>query len=474
MIDPMKGAWLVPTYGRAHDKLPRFLASCAKSGMSTPGYLLVNNDDYEANEAAYGALDLGDNWKIQLCPAQNMVGASEFGLSLIKDTADWIGWLGDDNLPETPGWDRLAIADLKGWNVVSTNDGALAPKRMNGAVVWSGDLIRAVGYAFVPGTHHFYFDDMWERLGKMTGCWHVNMDIMVRHRNIDFESKADPTSRKRDLCWPNDERAFASWERRELVGCVDRIMGLLKTYGHDVSEAPDLSEFKVMIGTPTGSGQYERLYQAGLINTMNMLKAFGAEVVHGEVPYVSDIALARNLIFGMFLRSECTHLMFIDDDMGWEPQDVVKLMLARKDFVAVAGPRKVFPPSFAVNVSDEFGRAVGVQMDPETGFLTGNYIGIGMAFTLLSHAGVKRMAESYADLGFLSASGRDEFGVFNPMIVNRRYLSEDFAYCHRWHQIGGRILVASDVSLKHVGTHVWEGSWLDQLEDKMKRERAAA
>jgi hypothetical protein len=474
MMDAQNGVWLVPTRGRVHDKLPRFLAACAKTGMTTPGRLLLNRQDYQANQASYDALDLGKNWHFAIYEEDTTAGKTESALREVLPYVEWVGWLGDDSVPETPGWDVLTINALTGWNFVSTNDGMLAPKKMHGACAWSGALVRAVGSIFVPGSNHFYMDDMWEELGRMTGCWTIHMDIMVRHRNAGFEGKNDATTSEVNTYWPNDERAFAKWKKNDLLGTVDRVVKMMESSGVDLGKAPDLTGISVMIGTPCGSGQYERLYVHGLINTMNMLKQFGAEVVHGEIPYVSDVALARNMVFGMFLRSNCTHLMFIDDDMGWQAQDVVRLLLAKKDFVAVAGPRKVYPPSYAVNVSDEHGRAAPVQMDEETGFLTGRYVGIGMAFTLLTHEGVERMADAYKDLTFVAASGREEIGVFTPMVTNRRYLSEDFAYCHRWHQIGGKIFVASDVALQHVGSHVWEGSWLNQLEAKMKSERAAA
>ncbi len=475
MINPANGAWLVPTRGRVHDNLPRFLAACAKTGMSTPGYLLLNKQDYEANQAAYDALDRGRNWQFVILEQDTTAGKTEAVIHPHLDDTDWFGWLGDDSVPETPGWDTKVVDALNGWNVVSTNDGMMAPKKMHGAVAWSVPLLKAVGYMFVPGSNHFYMDDIWEDLGNLTGCWTVLMDVMVRHRNAGYEpNRQDATSNTINTYWPNDERAFAKWKRDDRNAACDRIANLMKDHGCELGDAPDLKGVRLMIGTPTGTGQYERLYLAGLMNTFTLVRQLGGEVVHGEIPYLSDVAMARNLVFGMFLRSDCTHLMWIDDDMGWEPQSVVRLIQAKRDFVAVAGPRKVYPPSFAVNISDEHGRAVGIEMDEESGMLTGKYVGIGMAFTLLTRSGVERMAEAYKDLTFVSAAGREEIAVFNPMVVNRRYLAEDFAYCHRWHQIGGRIFIASDISLKHVGSHVWEGSWLNQLEAKMRSEKAAA
>lgn len=468
--DPQKGLWLLPTRGRAHDKLPRFLAAFRASGATTPGLLLVGVHDFSANRAAYDVLDLPPGWKIRCFNTDATAPKCQIALDglLEKPEIEWVGWLSDDGIPETSGWDMRLVAQLNGWNVISTDDGWQAPRRFNGALCWSADLLRATGYMFPPGVQHFYMDDVWETLSQMTGCWTCDMSVMVRHRHVEKDQSHDATSEKIKTFWGDDERAFGAWQRNERTAAAERILQLMRQKDRDdIGEAPDLTGIRLAICTPCGSGRYENLYVKSLINTLNIVKQFGGQVSHWEALYISDINLARAKSFGMFLRSDYTHMLFVDDDMGWRAEDVVRLLLAKKDFVAVAGPRKTLDPSFAVNVSDDHGRPIQHRLDEDTGYL--HATGVGMAFTLITHDCAERVANANPHLEFIAPDGRQEFAVFNSMVVNKRYLSEDYAFCHRWRQIGGDVLVCPDISLKHVGSKTWEGDWLTDLERKTQQ-----
>jgi hypothetical protein len=168
-------------------------------------------------------------------------------------------------------------------------------------------------------------------------------------------------------------------------------------------------------------------------------------------------------------------MMMIDDDMGWDPHDVVRLLLANKDFVAAAGPRKTDPrkdPSFAVNNADDRGQTMPIFSDASAGLI--EVTGVGMAFTLVTHHWAVRMSQSYADLAFSGPNGQDDFGIFNPIIFNKRYLAEDYAACHRWRAIGGKVLVAPWVSLQHCGRFVWSGDWMSALVASAEQQQEAA
>lgn len=470
--DPQRGLWLLPTRGRVHDKLPRFLAAFIASGATTPGLLLVGVHDFSANRAAYDALTLPVGWTIRCFNMDATAPKCQLALDglLEKPETEWVGWLSDDGIPETPNWDTRLIAQLNGWNVISTDDAWQAPKRFNGALCWSADLLRTVGYMFPPGVQHFYMDDVWETLGQMTGCWTCDMSVMVRHRHVEKEMSHDATSEKIKTFWSDDERAFGAWRRAGKIIAANKIMELMQQKGRaDIGDAPDLKGVRLAVCTPCGSGQYESVYVKSLINTLNIVRQFGGEVAHWEALYISDINLARAKSFGMFLRSDYTHMLFVDDDMGWRAEDVVRLLLAKKDFVAVAGPVKTTPMNFAVNVSDDHGRPIPHRLDEDTGYFIA--AGVGMAFTLITHHCAERMAQHYADLEFVAIDGRQEFAVFNSLVVNKRYLSEDYAFCHRWRQIGGEVLICPDISLQHVGSKIWEGDWLTDLEQKTQQAR---
>lgn len=466
-----KGLWLVPTFGRVSTNVVRFIKACVDTGATTRIVLVVDQADYATNNLAYDALDLPENMEIHVVKGGCCADATRDAMAdLFTDDVQWLGWLADDLVPVTPGWDVKAVAHLNGTNWVSTNDGRHAPVKANGSTVWSADLIRATGYLYPPGFKHMYIDTAWELLGQATRTWVCDMNILVKHEHASSSDVKDSTFAKSNSFWDNDDRAWADWQEHGKAKAIDAIFALMQQHGAQIVH-PDLSGFKVAIAVPAGDGRFEGVFLHSLRHTEAMVRAYGGQTTLLDCSYNSDLPNARCKLFGAFLRSDATHCLWIDSDQGWEPKDFVRLLLAKKDFVAVAGVRKVFPASFAVNVQTDDGKPMAIEQDATNGLLRAT--GVGMAFTCISRACAERMAQHYADLEFDSADGRAEVGLFLPMIKNRHWRSEDLAFCQRWRDIGGEIWIAPEVSLEHVGAFKWSGAWLDQLIEKSASERAA-
>lgn len=470
-MDPKSpGLWLMPTHGRVKTNVPRFFAAAQATGMTTPGVLVVDRADYEANAYDYDALDLPANWTVHVVKGGGCAAATREAMAdLFTDDIQWLGWLGDDIIPETEHWDVMTIRQLTGWNVVSSADGAHAPHKLNGISVWSGDLVRAVGYLFPPGLQHMYLDDIWEELGRATGCWQCDMSIMGRHAHASWgaEKNKDPTYVKTNSRWPEDDKAFYGWMRAEKTEAANRIFALMRESGIDLTK-PDLSGLRVMIAVPCGDGRYESVFLRSLRETEAAVRYFGGETRLMEFPYGSDIALARAKLHGAFLRSDSTHCFWIDSDQGWAAKDFVRVLLAKRDFVAVAGIRKVMPHSFAVRVADDFGRPLPIQHQARDGLIEAS--GVGFAFACITRACAERVRDANPDLRFVAADGREEYALFNPIVLNGQYYGEDYSYVHRWRQTGGKVWIAPEVSLQHVGAFCWEGAWLTELAEKADRE----
>lgn len=457
-----RGFAIVPSHGRAHTKLPRFLEALRRTNTTMPGYIVVDEDDYAANNEAYDTLDLLPNWTVLPVRGGSCGAATEEALhALLEDDTDYVAWLSDDLVPETPDWDKRVIEALTGWNVVHTNDGHDEDRSFNGATAYSADVVRAAGGLYPVGCKHFFTDTMWMELGKMLNNITYLPEVMVRHLNPAYVAGEDDATTARIYgAWNTDEAAFLKWKNTERIAMANRIGQVLVDHG--VSKAlPDLSHIHVMIATPCGSGKYERLFVNSLWSTIDALRQCGATVNFAEAPYISDIALARMKLFGQFIRTDATHMLWIDDDMQWRASDVVRLFTYNRDFVAVAGPRKVMPPSFAVRVVNEAGQPVLLKQEAETGLFEVSHV--GMAFTLITKSCAERVARAYPELECSGDDGRVEFAIFNSMVVRRRYMSEDFAFCERWRQVGGKVYVDPNISLGHVGAFVWEGSWMNHL-----------
>src|SRR5580704_10396421 len=180
------GMWLLPTRGRVHTNLPRFLRAAIATGISTPGVLILHSDDYAENRDAYDALTLPENWSLMVTDIDGALASTEWArVELTKQHfgAAWWGWLADDAIPETEGWDTRLIAHLRGWDFVTCDDRMEAPARMGTCYLFSAALVDAVGWLCLPGAHHMFSDAAWEPLGRHTKCWTCDLDIVVRHNH---------------------------------------------------------------------------------------------------------------------------------------------------------------------------------------------------------------------------------------------------------------------------------------------------
>ena len=464
--------FLLPTRGRIKH-LRRFLAAAREMGSSLPGLVIVNRDDYDANSAAYNqAITLAPmGWTIRQVDADCYGQAIRAVWDDVKDR-DWIGLVSDDLVPCSGNWDSELLKRINGWNVVSSNDGWQATTgnitvdRLHGAIMWSGKLARAVGWIFPGGLRHIFHDSVWEQLGRETGCWQVHTTIMCKHLHESLQGVTGPTIDPQSALWKHDQAWFENWMKTDKDACVARVKALMESCGVR-QVAVNFSGVKLMIGTPCASGRYETGYMQSLWATMQMLSANGVECHMAEEKFTADIALARAKIFGAFVRSPCTHLLTIDDDMSWSGDAIVRLFNAHKDFVSIAGPKKRYPLQFAASFTDDRGNPVPLQFDTTSGTME---VGeIGAAFCLITRRCAEKMASSYQELSFIGVTGEREYAVYNPMVMNGRYWSEDFAFCKRWRTLGERVYMIPDVSLGHTGSHTFTGAFLQAMEEQAAR-----
>lgn len=103
----------------------------------------------------------------------------------------------------------------------------------------------------------------------------------------------------------------------------------------------ELQKRKLFVATPMYGGQCAGMYARSIAD----LSAWCAKHNIGLQLYYlfneSLITRARNYCVDEFMRSDCTHLMFIDSDIGFNPQDVIALLAMASDdspYDIIGGP----------------------------------------------------------------------------------------------------------------------------------------
>lgn len=175
-------------------------------------------------------------------------------------------------------------------------------------------------------------------------------------------------------------------------------------------------------------------------------------------PLVGDslVSRARNTLSALFLKSDCTHLLFIDSDLVYSSEHIKRLISHDKDVVCGFYPKKQDGPlEWVCNAKLE-----GAETD-ENGLTEVRYMGTG--FMLVKRCVFDRMIGRYGDqISYHPDSKPEEtewdfwsVGVHQSPDGFRRYLSEDWFFCQRWLELGGKVYGDTKIILKHVGQAVY-------------------
>lgn len=228
----MKGLWLLPSRRRI-GKLTKFFETATQAGITTPGVVLVQKDELQELKADYESIKLPSGWKILATNGEGMGDKCREIWPAIQNL-DWVGLACDDLRPQTYGWDQKLKAFINGKNIVTCNDGQQGNTRMAGITMFSGGFLRAIGYLYAPYFWHTYMDNVWEDIGKLTGCWTYVPDVLITHdhpftnQQLD-PAKTDETTLKSYGQQTRDLAAYQIWVKNERDGVVQRVKALQST-----------------------------------------------------------------------------------------------------------------------------------------------------------------------------------------------------------------------------------------------------
>jgi len=97
---------------------------------------------------------------------------------------------------------------------------------------------------------------------------------------------------------------------------------------------------KIVIATPMYGGQCTGLFTKSLITLLGLLQANGYEPVFLDLYNESLITRARNTLTEAFLRTDATHLLFIDADQGFDAMGILQMIKEDVEVIGAAVPMK--------------------------------------------------------------------------------------------------------------------------------------
>ena len=220
-------------------------------------------------------------------------------------------------------------------------------------------------------------------------------------------------------------------------------------------------EIRLLIATHT-HGSVTPAYCQSLATATAFLAAHG--IPHAVMLFEDSLVdRGRDRAAATLLESDCTHLLFIDADIEFRPEDVIKLLAADKDFMVGAYRKKNERGEFAVSFLPD----AGVHLDqcPETGAVKIARGGTG--FMMLKREVFERLAAAMPEIAYhdYGAGGapRPMHAFFEHVVRDGRRWSEDYTFCERWRAIGGDVWLHPFIELGHWGPHPWRGSILEHM-----------
>ena len=462
--------WVLPSLNRV-EQLKRLLARLRETGVSTPGLVLLGPHQ----QPDLAGLDLPAGWRAicqdeadaSLAPAMNRVFRDHPG-------CEWYGILADDNWPETPGWDRVLVDAALAAGMAYANDRWQAPKHMRGAIAFHGDLLRAFGWWYPPCVKHSFADDFWEGIARRFGCSRYLPDVVVEHRHPLHDHRVAPDETyTRQFAWlEKDRAAFGEFMRSHDYSAIcARVAARFPSAEGDAQRArlERAKSRSVMICVPVARNPVWQ-FTLAYAETCVILEKLGIGYASRFIVGSSNLARARNVLVARALAKGMTDLLFIDDDMGWTPNDVVRLLASEREVIGAVGRKKAEKPDSDPDVwCVKFlpGSNERLRQD-EMGNVEVERIGTG--FLKIDLAVFRRLAAAHPEWKLPGDDGMDPavrenyYQFFRFGDAAQGDIGEDYVFCDRWRALGGSIWMDPTIRLTHVGDKAYSGAIVDIMQ----------
>ena len=234
----------------------------------------------------------------------------------------------------------------------------------------------------------------------------------------------------------------------------------------------------LLIATPCYGGQLTVAYVNSVLALQRACLARGIKIHFNMRSGEALITRARADMVAEFLSTEATHLLFIDADIGFAPEQVFRLLAFDAEVTAAAYPLKRIewekvrrivqsgqPDVEAATLDYVIYLEAKGPMKAHRDFVRVRYTGTG--FLMIRRSVLTQMCEAHPELRYKAAQreadllkdGPYNYALFECMIDPETglYLSEDYAFCRRWRELGGAIWLDIRSKLTHYGPYAFKG-----------------
>ena len=243
---------------------------------------------------------------------------------------------------------------------------------------------------------------------------------------------------------------------------------------------------KILIATPAYGEMFYTPYVRSIVRLQRQLMRNKWDTLFASIAYADIVESRSFLLTHWYDKTDATHLLFIDADMGYEPQLIVDMVQLRKPVVGVIYPKRQIDLNRLAELAakgENTGRAIARSHDflfrplkragkPQifNGFMEVEACGTGIM--LIERDGLKTMLEKLPELSDTGAKKKSPLAknldrlirAFDIVTVDGDRLSEDYSFCHRWRQnCGGEIWANISHQVTHLGLQRFVGRYADAM-----------
>ena len=252
-----------------------------------------------------------------------------------------------------------------------------------------------------------------------------------------------------------------------------------------------LRQQHIFIATPCYGGQIGEPYFRSMMRLCILFNKYEIPYTVSTLANESLVTRGRNTLVSFFMENpKATHLMFIDADIEFNPEDILRMVAYNKPIVCGAYPKKAvnwqsiidaarndafeetaatieghssnYVVNFQFNTDENGKRLPQVQV-------VDNLIKLkdaGTGFMLIQKDVIQKMFDNHPELKYVNDINVGKqfephmFALFDTMIdpESRRYLSEDYTFCRLWQMMGGDVYLDPRTGLNHVGHYTFKGN----------------
>ena len=252
----------------------------------------------------------------------------------------------------------------------------------------------------------------------------------------------------------------------------------------------ELKQHKLFVATPMYGGMNHGLYMKSCLDLQTTMMRYGIEIKFSFLFNESLITRARNYLVDEFLRTDYTHMLFIDSDIHFNAQDVIALLALDKDVIGGPYPKKSMnwgniahaarnhpdlEPKELENLVGEyvFNVVKGTSQFQVTEPL--EVMEIGTGYMMIKRDVFNKMKDEYPTIrykpdhvGQANFEGSRYIHAYFDTIIDTkdsivgggsdRYLSEDYMFCQLWRKMGGQIFLCPWMKTQHIGSYAFTGN----------------